>query len=69
MKPDDEYIDAKYFDAGCAKSTETGRWHAVLRAPNGEMIMSNRSFASKEEVIGYLKSWTDEQGAVWESIH
>jgi hypothetical protein len=54
-------------DAGYVRSKRTGRWHAVLRDAE-EVVVSEQSFATPEEVLVFLKQWAKEQGVEYRPL-
>lgn len=45
-------------DAGCCQD-DAGRWYAAARMKSGEVCVSQRSFDTEDEVMEFLKHWTD----------
>jgi hypothetical protein len=50
----------EWMDAGYVRSKRTGRWHAVLK-DGEEIVVSERSFETREDVLVFLKQWAKEQ--------
>jgi hypothetical protein len=62
---DDE--DTLWFDGGYIRNKKTRRWHAVVRLRD-EIIISEASFATREEALEHLKLSTEELGAQYSPI-
>jgi len=51
-----------FCDCGFAQSSETNRWHVILRMPDGKQHYSNQSFETKEQALKALEQWVKEKG-------
>jgi hypothetical protein len=56
-----------WLNAGYIRSKRTGRWHAVVKYGD-EMVMSEQSFETREEVLTFLKEFAEERGALYRPI-
>jgi hypothetical protein len=50
-----------WFNAGYIRNKKTGRWHAAIQLDD-EVIISDQSFATREEVLAGLKEWAESIG-------
>jgi hypothetical protein len=53
--------EVEWLDAGYIRNKRTGRWHAVVKHGN-EMVMSDESFETREEVLAFLKQLSERVG-------
>jgi hypothetical protein len=60
-------IEVEWLQAGCTRNKETGRWHVVVKYGD-EMCVSDRSFATREEVLTYLKQVMERAGGLYHPI-
>jgi hypothetical protein len=51
----------EWLDAGYIRSKRTGRWHAVFK-DGDEIVITKQSFATREEVLVFLKKFSEEMG-------
>jgi hypothetical protein len=62
-----ETTPEQWMEAGYVRSKRTGRWHAVLK-DGEETVVSEQSFATREDVLVFLKQWANEQGVEYRPL-
>jgi hypothetical protein len=59
--------EVEWISAGYVRSKRTGRWHAVMKYDD-EMVVSENSFETREEVLMYLKQIAERCGGHYRPI-
>jgi hypothetical protein len=57
----------EWLSAGYARNKQTGRWHAVVKYED-EIVLSERSFETREEVLVFLKELSERVGGRYRPI-
>jgi hypothetical protein len=59
--------EIEWLSAGYIRNKQTGRWHAVVKYDE-EVVVSDQSFATREEVLVFLKDLSERAGGLYRPI-